>query len=252
MVVALYRLIKDLPVPNDKLFVSTYIYKYQIHFLYSLSAFHTGETGYKYFVKLFNSPQLNLTNQFNNYRFYYPVPVGIAVNFTTTHVLEGEEFLTSSPSILALGDNYIMNIRLVNYKIREDGTYTMKSKSITTKNKLVVLNKAFEVIKPPLYPTTDIVARGLPNSPYKYTGIEDVKLANIEGKIHYTGTICLATHQIGVCYGIYDEIKLTPTELVPLQGCEKNWVFLPNQKKNGLRVVPSTFWSYRKRNFKIG
>jgi glycosyltransferase involved in cell wall biosynthesis len=243
MVVALYILIKDLNVPNDNLFVSTHIYEHQMHYVFSLSAFHTGIKSCDCYAKLFNSEHLNLTNQFNNYRFYYPVPLGVAVNFTTTHVLEGELYYTSSPSIIAVEDKYIMNIRLVNYTIKEDGSYRINGTSISSKNKMVMLNKALDIVGVPIYPISNVKERGVANSPYNYKGIEDIKLAYIEGQLHFTGTICLATHQIGVCYGIYDENVLTPIELQPwvLQQCEKNWVFLPNQKTMVYEWFPLRF-----------
>jgi tetratricopeptide (TPR) repeat protein len=229
MVVAMSELVKDLKTPNDKLFVATHIYEYQLHYIYSLSAFFVGAKSCAHYAKLFNTPHLSLTSQFNNYRFYYPVPVGTCVDFTTTHLIAGEEFYTSSPSIVSLNGKYLMNVRLVNYRINKDGGYDMKGKSITTKNKMLLLNKALEIVDVVRFPSTVIAARSLPGSSYKYEGIEDIKLGIVEGKIQYTATMCLANQQIGTCYGVYDEVKLQPTELKPFQGCEKNWVFLPNQ-----------------------
>ena len=241
MVVAVYTLIKDLPVSEDKLFVSTHIYLYQMHFIHSLSAFFAGIKSLPYYDKLFNTNELNLNNQFNNYRFYYPVPIGVSVNFTATHMLDGEEYYTSTPSILALGDKYLLNVRLVNYKINDFGGYIMKGKEISSKNKMLLLDSSLKVLQKTSFPESDVVARSLKDSDYSYLGIEDLKLAFIEKKIHFTGTICLASQQIGTCVGKYDEQKLQTLELEPFGQCEKNWVFLPNQMRMIYQWYPLRF-----------
>jgi glycosyltransferase involved in cell wall biosynthesis len=241
LVVALYTLVQDLPVPDDKLFVSTHIYTHQAHFLHSLSAFFVGVTKCPNYVKLFNSPHLDLNNQFNNYRFYYPVPSGVAVNFSATHVLDGEEYTASSPSILAVGDKYLLNVRLVNYKINSSGGYDLKGRSIRTKNKMLLLDHALQPVKPAVFPATSMPERAIPNSAYSYHGVEDIKLARIENKIYFTGTACLAYQQIGTCLGVYDEQQLVPLDLKPMQSCEKNWVFLPDQMSMVYEWYPLRF-----------
>ena len=230
MVVLLYHFIKDLKTPDDKLFVSTHVYTHQMHFVHSLSAFFAGLTACPNYDKLFNSPHLDLNNQFNNYRFYYPVPSCTTVNFCASHVLEGDKYVASSPSILAMADgNYHLNIRLVNYHINERGGYDLYGTTIKSKNKSLILNRGLEAVGKPSFPSTSSEERALQGSDFKYNGIEDVKLARIGGKTYFTGTVCLPSKQIGTCIGLYDDHQLVPQELVPMQACEKNWVFLPNQ-----------------------
>jgi glycosyltransferase involved in cell wall biosynthesis len=241
LVTYLYPFIKDLKVPDDKLFVSTHVYTYQMHFTYSLSAFFTGAKTCPHYDKLFNTPHLDLNNQFNNYRFYYPVPIGTRVNFSATHFFDGEEFVASSPSILPIGDKYMMNIRLVNYKINNEGGYIMKGTSVRTKNKLLILNKGLEVVETPAFPASATEERRTENSAYTYNGIEDIRLATINGKILFTGTMCLSTNQIGTCVGIYDEARLQVEELKPFKSCEKNWVFLPNEMSMIYQWQPLTY-----------
>jgi glycosyltransferase involved in cell wall biosynthesis len=242
LVVFLYSCIKDLGVPNDKLFVSTHVYTHQMHLVHTLSAFFAGVKSCPHFEKLFNSPHIDLNNQFNNYRFYYPVPCGTSVDFSASHFLDGQEFVASSPSIVALSDSkYLMNVRLVNYKINPQGGYDMKGTTIATKNKMLILNKGLEVVGSPVFPVTSMEENGMEGSHFKYSGVEDIKLAQIQGKILYTGTMCLHTKQIGTCIGVYDEQKLEPTELSPMQACEKNWVFLPNQLSMVYQWYPLMF-----------
>ena len=242
LVVSLYNFIKDLKVPDDKLFVATRIYTHQALYLYTLSAFFAGVKKCPGYEKLFNSPHVGLYHVFANYRFYCPTPIGTTVDFSATHVLDGQTFVASSPSILALpGDKYLLNVRLVNYRITPTGAYDIQGYTIITRNKTLILDKALIPIAPPAFPLNDMEPRGIADSVYKYVGVEDIKLAKIQDQVFFTGTMCLASKQIGTCMGVYDENKLVPNEFVPQASCEKNWVFLPNQTSMIYKWHPLTF-----------
>ena len=227
MVVALYQLVKNLPVSKDKLFVSTRVYSYQMHNTYSLSAFFAGETSPSCYTILFNSPHGDHHNQFGNYRFYYPVPSGVAVDLSCKHLLNGELFVGSSPSIVAVGSNqYTVNVRLVNYTINAQGGYECTGNAITTHQKMLLVDSSFKQQGDAYFPSTEFEERKPDAWSKPMRGVEDLKLANVGGKVMFTGTVCLKSGRIGTCLGVYDQNKLVPRELEPLQQCEKNWLFV--------------------------
>lgn len=227
MVVSLYQLVKHLPVSKDKLFVSTRVYSYHMHNTYSLSAFFAGETNPSFYPILFNCPHSDHHNQFGNYRFYYPVPAGIAIDISCKHLLNGELFVGSSPSLVAVAPNqYLVNVRLVNYSINSSGGYECTSSAITTHQKMMLMDANFAQQGEAYFPSTQLEERKPEQWAKPMRGVEDLKLAKIDGKIMFTGTICLKSNRIGVCTGVYDQHKLVPQELEPLQKCEKNWLFV--------------------------
>jgi hypothetical protein len=122
-------------------------------------------------------------------------------------------------------DGYIMNIRCVNYRITENGSYLDCEKHITTINKYLELNKYFKIINEKIIDVNYINRR--------YIGVEDVKIFNDVNKnqILFIGTGFHENNNIGIVSGNYDilENKLNPKEIKCSFNdnyCEKNWVFM--------------------------
>ena len=226
MVVSLYQLVKDVKLSTDKLFVTTHIYTHQVHYLYSLSAYYAGERSPDCYKTLLNSPSLNVYDQLLNFVFYHLVPPSVAVDFSFT---DGE-FVSSTPSLVALHDgSYLMNVRLVNYRIESKTGAYINTNDIKTKNKRFYLDKNLNVLVAGM--VQDSVQ---PRSPTgwgnrKLHGIEDVRISKQGENVFFTGTCCLASGNIGTCWGKYSDL-LAPTEFELLgKDCEKNWVFLPGK-----------------------
>jgi glycosyltransferase involved in cell wall biosynthesis len=236
MVTFLYQLVKDLPVPSDSLFVHASVYQHQMHNELTQSAFYCGLRGdvYQSFRHLFD--HYDVYTQFQNYKFYYPVPQGCVTSLACEHYLDGMIFRGSSPSIVALDyGTYLVNIRLVNYTIRPDGSSEYSNKTIATRNKQITLGPQLQVLDEAILAASDERRLFPYNTSHYISGIEDVKLMNYDGVIYYTGTKLNAENRIGVCYGVYGN-PLAPTELMNHTSCEKNWVFVPG-KENHLRFI---------------
>jgi hypothetical protein len=160
------------------------------------------------------------------------------VDFTnTTRVLLVDPYImkmnSSSSSIIKVDDNqYVMNVRMVNYRIDNNGDYQDCEKHITSMNKYIVLDSDFTIVKEQQF-KLDYIER-------RYIGIEDIRIFQdclgddlVEGKreIKYIGTGFHQNNKIGIVYGKYDldseeitdvnEIKSSFTS----HNCEKNWVF---------------------------
>jgi len=232
LAVALYELVKDLPVPKDSLFVHAALYEYQLHNEYSLAAFYAGrrEGVFPAYKHLF--AHLDVYAQFNNYKFYVPRPHGIRRSLACQHTLDGMVFRGSSPSLVAMpGNQYLVNVRLVNYRIQPNGGYVYPDGLIATRNKRLVLSEQLEVLEETIL-GGDHAKRPFPGSSDSFlSGVEDVKLSrNSNGLVYYTGTtVHMNPPQIGVCFGVYGD-ELRPTDLKNLADCEKNWVLVPGAR----------------------
>jgi len=227
-----YLMVKGTPMPPDTLFVHKNVYDYALDYEYSLLAYYAGDfNAYPAYKSLFSSP-LNLYAQFNNYKFYAPTLKGNVVKLGRSHAvtLDGKQhnMKGSTPSILAVKDGYVVNVRMVNYTIA-NGEYEYQHDVVLTENKRLKLNRKLEVVK-----ETMLETRSLCKKPDGWSkslkGVEDVKLANIDGEVVFTGTTVHKDGRIGMCCGTYGTI-LKPVELTMKSCCEKNWVFLPNRRE---------------------
>ena len=237
-----YMTAKDIPLPqNDVLFIHKDMYDFQLDQEYSLLAFYNGDIKevFRCFKKLFLSDGVNLYNQFNNYKFYVPyLEANQKISLQCTHpiIIDDDEhiFHGSSPSIIPYLDGYMVNVRLVNYKIRGDGSYDIQHGVVATLNKCIIYDKDFKLITETILDkdTAGPTPSGWP-TPLK--GVEDIKLSIYDKRIWYTGNICHSDKKIGCVYGLYDLHNtqgLNPIELNKIdKSCEKNWVFIPNKNK---------------------
>jgi tetratricopeptide (TPR) repeat protein len=222
---------------NDYLFLHNDIYTTKIYYEYSIIA---------YYLEIINMDDtiiqiLNTTNDIDivnttlsNMKFYKNILKtnkyidlydNISVNINDVDIL----FHSSSPSIIKHNNNYILNIRYVNYAINNDGSY-MYNNSIFTINKYVKYDTGFNIIKEKIFgfEQDNIVI----NDSILYGGIEDLKLYN---SLNFIGTIIL---QDSICmsYGRYDidndklDYKLLTADF-ELNNVEKNWVFTTYKNK---------------------
>ena len=222
---SLYLLVADLPPPPDGLFVHTDVYRYKLAYEVSILAYYCGDRkeAFRLFKPVFDAPEMDLHHLLSNYRFYAPRPTPYkTLDFACAH----GPFSGSSPSIVALNGGYVVNIRLVNYKVN-NGAYEVPQNQLETRHKKVVLTADLEVVSTEMLDTLDVRLQPKDHGCSWY-GVEDVKVADVGGKLYFTGTKCLATLSIGVCWGEYAN-PLVPVELASKQACEKNWVFLPGK-----------------------
>jgi hypothetical protein len=154
----------------------------------------------------------------------------IDLNFSVgVHVCDKTiKFTSSSSSIIkhSVNDQYLMNIRAVNYRIDDRGYYHDCDVHIISVNKMVVLSKDFEILNEKLF-DLDFCDR-------RYIGVEDMKIFNdvTTNELTYIGTGYHANNQIGIVTGKYDLLKDNLSPVVEItssfnnNSCEKNWVFV--------------------------
>jgi tetratricopeptide (TPR) repeat protein len=205
-------------------------YLWRLEYEYSVFAYYTG-------VKNINQQIVSILNNCDEYSIitsllsnmkYYPHILASEKKYDFTFSLKHTineieyDFKSSSSSILPVNDGYLLNVRLVNYRIDENGCYHDCDPYIISLNKCIELTSDFTIIREKLI-DIDFNSR-------RYMGVEDVRIfKDNKGLINFIGTGYHTTDSIGVVYGSYAD-KLIYQEVKPLfnlnSDCEKNWVYL--------------------------
>jgi hypothetical protein len=138
--------------------------------------------------------------------------------------------LSSSSSIINhpnFDDRYILITRNLNYIIDKNANTHNLNEKIVTFNKIIVLNKYFNIIREFFLET--------PFQNVPYIGVEDVRFFVHDNAIYYIGSYCDEMDQrIKIVSGTYDinDTKLIPNIITPSfhtnNNWEKNWVFFNN------------------------
>lgn len=137
------------------------------------------------------------------------------------------DYIASSSSLIKIGENYLMNMRSVNYSINDKGGYIIRDPHdiVRTRNFLLELKEnTFDVISD--REVKDV--SGIPLFPKNILGIEDVRLFSpTEFFCTYLEVNESRTPQI--CYCQYDKDTGKVTKIIPLMvgtelKCEKNWM----------------------------
>jgi len=252
-----YKIAKDIIVgcsagKDDYLFLENDVYTYKCDYEYTILAYYighrcssTGNIRNSIINVMNNCNNFLIVNLFQNIKFYdlKLVPlVKYDMSFTLDHEISGNivHFNSSSSSILPKrncnGDSvggYIMNVRLVNYRITNQGYET--GQHIISLNKYIELADDFHIIKEKekLIDMEYVYRCGA--FPANVIGIEDVRLfydSDVSSDLSFIGVGYHAdNNRIGVVHGKYYENgnMLIPFEIKPEfnlnSECEKNWVF---------------------------
>jgi len=239
-----------IPYPSsDVLFIQKDVYDYLFDFEYCIICFYTKKpvNHYKYLELLGRNIHKNVL--LNNYRFYVLRLCDVGSQHIFDDMLELEiggrkdTFTSSTPSLLSLGNNgYFMNVRYVNYKIRQsDGGYDFRHNDgkITTLQKGVWLSKDLRILK-------EHMMSNVANVELQYQGVEDVKVIALEDDCDtwmFSGTMEAENGRLAIGVGTYDleKNRLLPRAFIsPFRRvCEKNWCFFHSH--DGLRVVYEWF-----------
>jgi len=216
-------------------------YLWQLAYEYSVFAYYTG-------VRKINPQVVTILNNcedaeiitsvMSNLKFYPDVLKADKTydfTFSLQHKINDVEykFNSSSSSLIPYKDGYLMNVRLVNYRIDPQGSYHDCDPHIITINKCVYLTNEFTIVREKLI-DIDYTNR-------RYMGIEDVRIFDDGTGIQFIGTGYHNNNTIGIVYGLYaiDIDRLIPQEVKPAfnlnSGCEKNWVYV--NYKNETHVV---------------
>jgi len=245
LALAFYNLAKSVLDKNLKwheyLFLQNDVYTYKLEYEYSIFSCYNGVKNIndQLVTVLNNTNYTNISNNvLSNMKFYKDILIpkkNIQFGFSLNHLI-GEEythFNSSSSCIIPnkSGDGYLLNVRLVNYKIDEQGYYHDCDKHIITINKYFELSNEFKIKKERMI--------DVEYEDRRYIGVEDVRIfnhtrvADDTSSVLFIGTGYHKDNKIGIVIGKYEPMEenniLKPIEIKPsfcVSDCEKNWVYL--------------------------
>ena len=238
---------EKIPLPDDKLFLSRDVYEYQFQFVKSIISFYlqdfkNGLTSCNSLL-LKNNIDRNVYNlTISNLYFYLDKT---KVNFEKIKIKEPTEVNTndwncSNPSIIENDDEiykYLLNLRVVNYKIlnnnychKKDSSNFCIEKPVSTRNILMYLNNNLEVVK-----TNEIIFddKKYKHIPSNIIGYEDVRIFPQNKKIYFLTACKHFTNNYKIVFGNIDKQGVV-SKLKVLYGiddnlCQKNWAPIINK-----------------------
>jgi hypothetical protein len=223
------------------LFLHNDVYTYKMEYEYSIIACYLGNYNINdQVVAVMNHTNDHSirNNVLSNMKFYkYMLKPTCIIDFGSIKNFKiGNKvikFNSSSTCIVKKrdSDNYLMNMRYVNYWIDEKGGYHNCDQIITV-NKYIEVSKEFKILDEKEFVTE--------NDGRRYLGIEDVRIFPNDVNKHeldFIGTGYHTNCSIGVSIGKYDILDdtLIPIEIKPnftKSDCEKNWVFVNYKNEN--------------------
>jgi len=246
------RMRKDHP-ERDYLFMQRDIYDYKLDFELSIIGYYVNLDNYDLNIvniRVLSDPHLEnwiLNNVNSNYKFTAEKAIEHQTDLGQKHglsqilesigknvLLENPGFVSSTPSLCMLKDKkWVFNVRVVNYKIKDDGSYENPG-TIHTINVLAVLEKNTKTKKWNLIHET--VLKYNTNADGYYIGLEDVRLSVLDnGTLVYNANRGIEAGNMVVEHGkinletfsTFDEVFL---EKEGQHVIEKNWVMFPNKR----------------------
>ncbi len=165
------------------LFLQSDVYKYKIYEEYLIIAYYVSRDRIEY-NKLFNLLMNSVKNKnqmLRNHKFYTE---SMQKDFDkyiklTCNDVDDSNF-NSTPSICFINDDIYINIRIVSYLITESGGYDIKNNHVTSKNKLIKLDKNLNE------KDNYILSYNTAYDDY-YEGIEDIRLISHDNKLYFNG-----------------------------------------------------------------
>uniref|UniRef100_A0A6C0DC91 Glycosyltransferase n=1 Tax=viral metagenome TaxID=1070528 RepID=A0A6C0DC91_9ZZZZ len=155
--------------------------------------------------------------------------------------------LSSTPTIIDLSNNYLINIRWINYNYNEDGSKKIIPKLWLSANSRHIVDASFNKINDEIF----LEENYLEQINYKFIGLEDIRIFNFKNDYYYIATYFDKNRNVpSICSGIYniknDSYNLNKNIILPkmydlnkIRICEKNWSFVIY--KNELCIVYKWF-----------
>uniref|UniRef100_A0A6C0EMF4 Glycosyltransferase 2-like domain-containing protein n=1 Tax=viral metagenome TaxID=1070528 RepID=A0A6C0EMF4_9ZZZZ len=253
-----YKLAKEIPYPSDNvLFIHKDVYNYLLDYEFSIIAYYIDRNidMRPIFMKLMNIDALNMDNILANYKFYvktlkkYEQKEVVLNLFAEISGEEKDSFKATTPSIIAYNDGYLTNVRIVDYTLHLNGSYSYPDGySVNTKNIALVMDKDFNV-------TDSHVFVPEFNTECRIRGLEDVKIIDCGENIGYISTKQSDTtsdYILTMAGGIYDlsgeSLEYSEITSPEKAKCEKNWALF--MQDDHLRVIykwhPLTIYDFAK------
>jgi len=223
---------------ENHLFLEKDVYMYKLDYEYSIFAFYVNMHGITdVYWKLMHNIMVDRATHQNiceNYRFYVKALSDKCDRIQNINCPSISNFYPSSPSLIIHNGKMKINIRYVNYKIKDDRSYEY-TPPITTKNML--LNYDVDTNT-----TTDGIEVSYDNSidNHLYCGNEDVRLLlSSNGDCYYSSNVGFENGNIGIHIGKYclEQGALCGNHVVsPINNnVEKNWVLF--EKDGDIQVI---------------
>jgi len=163
--------------------------------------------------------------------FYYVSPFSSST--APFPVAPIDDYLPTSTSILSLGTHFLLNVRYVNYRIQDNGSYLMSENGVMSPHSHLRTRNFFCTTKDftTFSPLEEITPECPPPHERHIHGIEDIRLFRKGDTLHFSGTTCEYSHNglIQEIQGIYDTEAKSLTHLSPMYSpnnnhIEKNWI----------------------------
>jgi len=220
--------------PDDVLFIESDVYDRS--FDYERTIIHD----YVFPDKKSQSLQYSMDyyNKYNDYSTYNNIKWFVQKIPNKVHEMQFQpigDFVPTSTSFCKRQDGkYIVNVRYVNYRIQDDGSYIMcmggsfsRDYPVITENYLCMMDSNFNIISP--LQKMNIYDSVINSSHIK--GLEDVRLFMRDNVLHYTATTLeysyngkirqhTGKYSVNKCVFLDNASLIPPTDT----DCEKNWI----------------------------
>ena len=218
---AVYQTIEHTKEQADKAFLA---------YERSILSYYVGIPREEALIDFMTSYSLYKNIDYNNIQFYVgPFPSTI-LPFS---LQPKDDFLPTSTSILRLSPTkLLLNVRYVNYRIQENGSYLMSEGGVLsphhflrTRNVCLITDNEFEPIE-----EYEMVPRDPPTHARNICGLEDIRLFRKDYQICFSATSCEYSHNglIQEVEGVYDieshQLIVEPMHSPTGSHVEKNWI----------------------------
>ena len=259
-----YKLAKEIPYPSDNvLFIHKDVYNYLLDYEFSIIAYYIDRNVdmRPIFMKLMNIDALNMDNLLANYKFYvktikkYEQKEVVLNACKEVQEETTDDFKATTPSIIQYKDGYLTNVRLVDFTLYLNGSYSYPDGyNVNTKNMALVMDKDFNV-------TDSHVFAPEFNTECRIRGLEDVKIIDCGENIGYISTKQsddVSKFTLKMAGGTYDldfpVLKYDEIDSPVGAECEKNWgLFI---QENKIKVVykwhPLSIYDFDEEKKKMG
>ena len=219
--------------PNELLFLEPEIYDHLFYYEKSILNYYIQPTKHKEsLLELIKYYNLHGGSSYTNLKFYVQ-----QVKLKSERILNFEQkgdFVATSTSICKQQENYRLNVRYVNYRIQQDGSYLMMKDGILSRDNNVRTRNFTMLTDWDFQPLSDLEEM-TPDFPQKHNvhiqGLEDLRIYQEGDFLKWSGTTMEFSHdgKIRQIMGLYDvEAKklrngvslIPPTD----SDCEKNWI----------------------------
>lgn len=222
---------------ENHLFLEKDVYMYKLDYEYSIFAFYVNMRDTNIYKKLMHNIMVDAETHRNiceNYKYYVNTLSGKCETIQTIKCPDISDFYPSSPSFIIHNGKMKVNIRYVNYKIKDDGSYEY-TPPITTKNILMTYDIDTNTSSDYVELKHDITFNN-----QLYCGNEDVRLLlSSNGECYYSSNIGFENGNIGIHIGKFclDQNELTGNRVVSPKNksVEKNWVLF--EKDGDVQVI---------------